>query len=119
MVNRYYSPKTLANARSLRQNQTDAENILWFNLKNRKFAGIKFRRQVPIGNYIVDFLCSEKKLIIELDGSQHIDNIEYDKTRTEYLSNLGYKVIRIFNNEVIKNPKTVLEYIYMIYNELQ
>ena len=118
MANRHYSTESLKNAKNLRLNQTDAENMLWFNLRNKKLAGIKFRRQVPIGQYIVDFLCCEKKLIVELDGSQHIDNIEYDRIRTEYLNSLGYKVIRIYNNEILSNLKTVLEYIYQSYTML-
>ncbi len=73
---------------------------------------------MPIGKYIADFLCCEKKLIVELDGSQHIDNIKYDRIRTEYLNSLGYKVIRIYNNEIISNLETVLEYIYRTYSEL-
>ncbi len=118
MANRHYSTESLKNAKNLRLNQTDAENMLWFNLRNKKLAGIKFRRQVPIGQYIVDFLCCEKKLIVELDGSQHIDNIKYDRIRTEYLNSLGYKVIRIYNNEIFSNIETVLEYIYQSYTML-
>lgn len=117
-MTRYYNKKALKNAKQLRQTQTDAENYLWFQLRNRALNGIKFRRQVPIEQYIVDFLCMEKKLIIELDGSQHIDNIEYDSIRTEYLNSKGYKVLRIYNNEIFNNIDNVLEYIYSEYLKL-
>ena len=118
MNNRHYTVKANDFAKNLRQNQTDAENVLWFNLRNNKLNGIKFKRQVPIGKYIVDFLCSKKKLIIELDGSQHIDNIEYDNVRTKYLQDKGYVVIRFFDNDVLKNTKYVLDEIFNIYNKL-
>ena len=72
--------------------------------------GFKFKRQVPIDNYIVDFLCTDNKLIIELDGSQHFENSNYDKKRDEYLSSKGYKVVRITNDN-INNLEGVLEYI--------
>ena len=118
MKNRLYSKKSLKFAKAMRSNQTDAENILWQNLRGSRLSGIKFKRQVPIGKYIVDFLCAEKKLIIELDGSQHIENIEYDDIRTMYLSNNGYTVIRFFNNDVLKNTETVLNEIYEKFMEL-
>ena len=78
-MNRFYLKKSLTNAKDLRANQTDCENILWQKIRAKKLSGIKFRRQVPVGNYIVDFVALSKKLIIELDGSQHIENINYDK----------------------------------------
>ena len=83
-------------ARNLRKNATIQERRLWNLLKNRQFYNLKFKRQQPIGDYIVDFICKEAKIIIEVDGGQHNEpeNIEYDKTRTEYLNNLGYKVVR-------------------------
>ena len=82
-----------------------------FNLlKNRQFHNLKFKRQQPIGDYIVDFICKEAKIIIEIDGGQHNEpeNIEYDKTRTEYLNTLGYKVIRFWNNEIYENIESVI-----------
>ena len=118
MNNRKYTQKSLNFAKNLRKNQTDAENVLWFNLRNNKLNGIKFKRQVPIGKYIVDFVCMEKKLVIELDGSQHIDNQDYDKIRTQFLQNNGYTVIRFFDNDILKSTKIVLESIYKKYNEL-
>ncbi len=118
MKNRHYTRKALNYAADLRKNQTNAENILWFNIRNRKLNNIKFKRQVPIGKYIVDFANMQKKLVIELDGSQHIDNFHYDEERTKYLNSIGYTVIRFFDNDVIKNINTVLEVILQKYNEL-
>lgn len=118
MKNRHYTKKALNYAVDLRKNQTNAENILWFNIRNRKLNNIKFKRQVPIGKYIVDFANMQKKLVIELDGSQHIDNFHYDEERTKYLNSIDYTVIRFFDNDVIKNINTVLEVILQKYNEL-
>ena len=97
-------------ARSLRKNATIQERRLWNLLKNRQFYNLKFKRQQPIGDYIVDFICKEAKIIIEVDGGQHNEpeNIEYDKTRTEYLNNLGYKVVRFWNNEIYENIEGVV-----------
>ena len=116
-MKRYYKKQALNNAKLLRQNQTDTELILWSKLRNRSLNGIKFRRQVPIDKYIADFVASDKKLIIELDGSQHLEekNTIKDKERTMKLETLGYKVIRIFNNDIYNNLDTVLEYIYNEY----
>ena len=97
-------------ARNLRKNSTIQERRLWNLLKNRQFHNLKFKRQQPIGDYIVDFICKEAKIIIEIDGGQHNEpvNIEYDKTRTEYLNTLGYKVIRFWNNEIYENIEGVV-----------
>ena len=97
-------------ARNLRKNSTIQERRLWNLLKNRQFHNLKFKRQQPIGDYIVDFICKEAKIIIEIDGGQHNEpeNIEYDKTRTEYLNNLGYKVVRFWNNEIYENIEGVV-----------
>lgn len=110
--NEHYSKKSLNYAKNLRKNMTVTEQQLWYHLRAKRFLGLKFKRQTPIGNYIVDFLCKEAKLIIELDGSGHIDEqqVKYDYDRDEYLRNLGYKVLRIYNNE-FKNIDNVLEYI--------
>lgn len=98
-------------ARNLRKNSTLHERRLWNLLKNRQFFNLKFKRQQPIGNYIVDFICKEAKLIIEIDGGQHNldENILSDQRRTEYLNSLGYKVIRFWNNDIYKNINGVLE----------
>ena len=105
---------TLKQAKMLRKNMTEQEKILWNILRNNKFYGLKFKRQVPIGNYVVDFACEIHNLIIELDGGQHNepDNIEYDKQRTEFLENKGYKVLRFWNNEIDDNIDGVCEVIY-------
>ena len=97
-------------ARNLRKNSTMQERRLWNLLKNRQFHNLKFKRQQPIGDYIVDFICKEAKIIIEIDGGQHNEpeNIEYDKSRTKYLNNLGYKVIRFWNNEIYENIEGVV-----------
>ena len=96
-------------ARGLRRRQTDAERRLWFRLRDRRLLGVKFSRQVPIGLYVVDFCCRERKLIIELDGGQHADMAARDAGRTEYLARLRYRVLRFWNNEVLGNTEGVLE----------
>ena len=92
-------------ARRLRKNLTSQERILWQLFRNHNFYGYEIRRQSPIGKYIVDFVCREKKIIIKIDGGQHNtpDNILADEQRTKYLEAKGYKVIRFWNNEIIKN----------------
>jgi len=98
-------------ARVLRKNQTPQEIKLWSLLKNKKLAGLKFRRQHKIDKYIVDFCCLEKKLIIELDGGQHNEekNIIKDKQRDKFLHDQGYVVLRIWNNEVNENMEGVVD----------
>lgn len=119
-MRRIYNPRSLNNAKTLRSKQTEAESILWANLRNRSLAGIKFRRQVPIGEYITDFLAMDKKLIVEIDGSQHLEmpNVQYDFKRTKYLQAKGYTVIRVYNNDIFNNLNTVLEFIYEKYTQL-
>jgi adenine-specific DNA-methyltransferase len=97
-------------ARLLRKNMTREERILWHNLRSRMFLGYKFRRQEPIGEYIVDFHCYEKKLIIELDGGQHAqDNfVLNDAKRDENLVKAGFRILRFWNNEVTDNLNGVL-----------
>ena len=100
-------------ARNLRKNSTKQELILWKLLRNHRINNLKFKRQYPIGNYIVDFVCKEKWLIIELDGGQHNEpnNISYDEERTKYLNNRGYRVLRFWNTDIDKNLKGVYEMI--------
>ena len=100
--------------RYLRKNQTDAEKLLWRHLRNRQIANSKFRRQHEIGSYIVDFICIEQLLIIEIDGGQHAEQITYDAKRTAYLETQGYNVIRFWNNDVINDMDAVLNKIYEI-----
>src|SRR5689334_5799100 len=96
-------------ARRLRRNQTDAERVLWFRLRDRRLNGLKFKRQVPIDRYVVDFCCSEARLIIELDGGQHATRITEDANRTKVLDAMGYLVLRFWNNDVLQNIDGVLE----------
>ena len=96
-------------ARSLRRNQTDAERVIWQRLRNRQLLDCKFCRQQIIGPYIADFACLSPKLIIELDGGQHADQLEYDHIRSQYLQQLGYRVLRFWNNDVLQNTAGVME----------
>jgi len=91
-------------AKKLRKNMTDAERLLWQHLRNRRLGGYKFRRQRPIGPYIVDFICLEKEIVIEVDGGQ----LESDSKRSAYLKEKGYKVLRFWNNEVLQETESVL-----------
>jgi very-short-patch-repair endonuclease len=95
--------QTLKFARQLRRSQTDAEKLLWSKLRNRALNGYKFRRQVPVGNYIADFLCQEAMFIVELDGGQHAEQQEYDQRRTHWLESQGFRVLRFWNNDVLLN----------------
>lgn len=101
-------------ARALRKNQTDAEKLLWYRLRNRQLADCKFRRQQVIGPYIADFLCLEPKLIIELDGGQHATQQDQDELRTRFLESLGYRVLRFWNHDVVRDIESVLEAIRLI-----
>ena len=100
-------------ARELRRNSTDAERILWRQLRDRQLLGCKFRRQYTLGPYIVDFVCLEARLIVEVDGGQHMDRAQQDVLRSQYLIGLGYKVLRFWNNEVLTDMEGVLQQIYM------
>ncbi len=104
------SGKLYQYGRELRQSSTNTEKILWDCLRNRKFEGLKFRRQHPIDKYIVDFYCHERKLVIELDGSSHDDNAtaQYDIARSHDLLGLDIRVIRFKNSEVENNIEFVL-----------
>jgi len=95
-------------ARALRRNMTDAERIFWRRVRDCRFRGLKFRRQVPVGSYFADFLCHERKIIIELDGGQHAEQAAYDEKRTRFLRKQGYRVIRFWDNDILKNMDGVL-----------
>jgi len=95
-------------ARSLRSRQTDAETLLWTRLRASRLCGFKFRRQVPISGYIVDFVCIVASLIVEIDGGQHADRIEFDAARSAVLAKSGFRVLRFWNNEVQHRPDDVL-----------
>lgn len=96
-------------ARVLRRNQTDAESLLWYHLRDRHLSGHKFRRQHPIGVFIADFVCIESRIVIELDGGQHVLQGEEDNRRSAYLKSKGYRVVRFWDNEVLKDTQAVLE----------
>jgi very-short-patch-repair endonuclease len=99
----------LERARTLRLNQTEAEQRLWYYLRAHRFMGLKFKRQKPIGNYIVDFICLSPKLVIEIDGSQHAEQADYDHCRDTWLREQGFLVLRFWNNEVLNQTEGVLE----------
>ena len=101
-------------ARALRKSMTDAERLLWRHLRNRELGGWKFRRQYPVGPFIVDFICSEKNVVIEVDGGQHAENEELDFQRSAYLNKMGYRVVRFWNNEVLQETEGVLTAIFEI-----
>ncbi len=103
--------------RELRNNSTDAERALWQKLRGRQLDGMKFRRQHPFGDYILDFACLETKLAIELDGGQHAEAVAYDNERTRTLEKSGFVVLRFWNNEVFENMDGVLDVIWRTLRE--
>ena len=98
-------------ARQLRRESTDAERRLWWLLRDRRLVGHKFRRQCPIGSYFADFACIERKIIIELDGGQHVDQCAYDDRRSAWLEARGWRVMRFWNDDVLLRMDDVLEVI--------
>src|SRR5437016_6155379 len=96
-------------AKRLRRHQTDAERVLWLRVRDRRLGGLKFRRQKPSNRYIVDFCCADARLIVELDGGQHVERTEQDIERTRVLESMGYLVLRFWNNDVIQNTDGVLQ----------
>ena len=106
-----------AKARELRKQSTDAENALWYFLRNRQLTGYKFRRQAPVGKYIVDFLCFERKLVVELDGGQHQERTTYDSERTKMLEARGYRVVRFWSSQIFEEIESVQEAILIALNE--
>ena len=107
-----YSTRKVGLARQLRRSWTDAELRLWQSLRNRSVGKDKFRRQHPVGPYFVDLVCLEQKLVIEADGSQHIDRAEQDAKRTLFLEAQGYRVIRFWDNDVLMRTESVMQTIY-------
>jgi very-short-patch-repair endonuclease len=103
-------------ARELRNNATDAERALWRQLRLWQLEGFKFRRQQPLGRFIVDFVCLEKRVVIELDGGQHAEQKEYDAERDAWLRAEGFKVLRFWNNEVLKSIEVIKEEILKTLN---
>ena len=112
-IKRQYTQQTLQKSQTLRETRTDAEGLLWHYLRDKQLDGHKFRRQQPIGPYIVDFACMPQKLLIELDGGQHAEQHTYDQKRDAFLRKQGYKILRFWNNEIFENCFGVLESIYV------
>ena len=108
-MQRRYSESIFIASKKLRKRETVPEKILWNKLRNKKLSGLKFRRQVPYDRFILDFLCSEKKLIIEIDGSSHIGFEEKDRERDHYFSSKGYQILRFSNADVMTDLDSVLE----------
>ena len=98
-------------AKKLRKNMTDTEKFLWKHLRREQLSGYKFRKQAPIGRFIVDFVCLEKRLVIEIDGGQHATMREKDRKKDHWLKEEGYRVLRFWNNDVLQNINAVLEII--------
>jgi very-short-patch-repair endonuclease len=113
------TPKVFKRAKELRRNQTEAEAKLWSYLRNHQLNDVGFRRQHAIENYIVDFCAPRHKLIIELDGSQHLDQEDYDAERTEFLEARGYKVLRFWNSEVLRNIDDVIREIQLTSEDMK
>ena len=90
----------------MRHDPTDAERALWRILRSRQFAGAKFRRQLPLGPYIGDFVCLDPRLIVECDGGQHADN-PYDEARDAWLTAQGFRVLRVWNTDILREPEAV------------
>jgi len=98
----------IAQARNLRRGETEAERVLWSYLRNRQLKGCKFRRQVQIGSFFVDFVCFEKSVVIELDGGHHQKHWIYDEGRSKVLGQKGFRVLRFWNREVMENIEGIL-----------
>ncbi len=96
-------------ARALRQRMTEAEKLMWSKLRHRRLDGVKFKRQQPISGYVVDFVALDLKLVIEIDGGQHVDRLEKDAERTKILEESGYHVIQFWNHDVLGNIEGVLQ----------
>ena len=103
------SPDHTSLAKNLRRNSTDTERLLWKHLRSKQIEGLKFRRQEPIGKYIVDFVCFEKKIIVEADGGQHASELVKDSLRSDWLKNEGFKILQFWNNDILQNTEGVLE----------
>jgi len=117
MVKTYRNIKNISllpRARELRHGQTPSEQKLWQALRGRGAGGLKFRRQVPFGSYIVDFYCAEAKMVVEVDGDVHESQVEYDAERTRWLESMGLKVMRVRNEDVMFRLEAVLDEIWNV-----
>lgn len=108
------SNRTLARAHKLRRAMSEEERVLWMLLRDRRFAAFKFRRQVPLGDYVVDFACFERKLVLELDGAQHAEaeQAAFDAQRTRYLEAAGFRVARIWCGDLFKDREGAMNLIW-------
>jgi very-short-patch-repair endonuclease len=102
-------PVITQSARTLRQNMSSAERRLWYLLRRKQLDGFRFRRQQPIGSFIVDFVCLKERLVIELDGGSHTETQGYDEVRTAWLEAKGFRVLRFWNNDVLGNQEAVID----------
>jgi very-short-patch-repair endonuclease len=102
-------PYDTKRCRCLREQRTEAEHRLWQRLRGHRLAGMKFRRQHPVGPYFVDFYCAEARLVVEVDGSQHMDAVRYDERRTLAIQAAGLRVLRFWNDDVLARTDAVLE----------
>jgi len=114
---RFRSRTELERGRQLRARMTDAEVNLWMRLRGKQIGGNYFRRQVPMGAYIVDFVCVKAQLVIEVDGGQHLSAAEYDEQRTAWLKSRGYRVLRFWDNDVLQRQDDALENIRVALQE--
>jgi very-short-patch-repair endonuclease len=105
-------------ARELRRQQTPAERKLWARLRGKKLLGFKFRRQHPIGRFIVDFCCAQAKLVVEIDGDSHASQVEYDDSRTAHLEGHGYTVLRFTNEQVHRHLDAILDEIARVLDDV-
>ena len=113
------NPALHQRAKAMRQGMSEAEAKLWQHLRAGRLNGHKFRRQQPMGNYIVDFMCVTPKLIVEADGGQHTERAAYDHARTAYLNSLGFTVLRFWNHEILQQTNDVLAEILRVLQELE
>ena len=114
-----YNPKLKDNARTLRSGMTDCEQRLWLRLRRKQVLGVQFYRQKPVGDYIVDFYAPKANLVVEVDGSQHLEpaQIDHDRRRTVFLESLGLRVLRFDNRQVLQELDSVMEAIYRVMTE--
>ncbi|MDD5240959.1 MAG: endonuclease domain-containing protein [Sulfuricella sp.] len=112
-----FAPLLQTYAKEMRHAPTDAEGRMWFFLRNRRMAGNKFRRQHALGHYILDFICIESRLVVELDGGQHATQPKYDSERTLFLEQRGLQVLRFWNDDVLQRSEAVLEVIWRVLEE--
>ncbi len=110
-------PRLLTRAKQMRHTPTEAESMLWRHLRAGRLATFKFKRQKPIGNFIVDFVCFERRLVIEVDGGQHVEQRGRDEARTAWLQAQGFRVLRFWNHDVLQRRELVLDEVLRVLGE--